>query len=187
MLEEFGLACVTLDASHVVARPRVMKCNANAVDRRRPLRWQRFQERNGTRRQVPARHIDTLVRRPAIVIAANTANLALAEQRQRFSGKHAVVDQVAAADDLLDAELVDLHESVAQRVYVRVDISDDSELHVSVSLLAEMALANGRGRLPSATTYSIRRDESPTLRRFLVAAHRAAPSRTYRARNRRVA
>lgn len=117
-----------VDPAHVGLRLRVPEHDANAVDVGAPCGRQGLQERDRSRGQVPAGHVRTVLHRPAVVVAADAGDLSLAQELQRLLWEQPEVDEVSAADDLLDAELIDLYECVAQRVNVRVDVGDHREL-----------------------------------------------------------
>ena len=62
-----------------------------------------------------------------VVVAVDRRDLALGDQRAHLVGMRAVADQVAAAVDALDPELVDARERGLQRGQVGVDVGDDGD------------------------------------------------------------
>ena len=59
------------------------------------------------------------------MVSEDGRDSAVSKELDGLVGKEAVVDDIAAADDLIAAEPIDLGEGVGQRVNVRVDISND--------------------------------------------------------------
>ena len=71
------------------------------------------------------------------MVSADARDPLLAQQAQGLLGKQPVVEQIAAAQDALDADPVDLHERVAQGVNVRVDVGDHREFrHVQTAIIS---------------------------------------------------
>jgi len=190
---QLAVGRVGRDPAGVVPGPCVGREDPKAADPCVPAGRQRAEERPRRLAQVPARRIDAAGQHPAIVVAADRRDAALAQEREGLVGEQPVVEQVAAADDPIDAEPVDLYERVAQRVDVRVHVAEDRQPRHVCGLEHSHAIAgrrsagsrwrvNGfyappRGALTMAARSACRRPVAALSRRARRAARHPAPSR----------
>ena len=79
------------------------------------------------RRDVRAAAVVQVAGDGVVVVAVDRRDLALGDQRADLVGMRAVADEVAAAVDALDAQLVDARERGMQRGEVAVDVGDDGD------------------------------------------------------------
>ena len=74
-----------------------------------------------------------------VVVAIDRRDLALGDQRAHLVGVRAIADEVAAAVDALDAELVDAPERRLQRGEIGVNVGDDGDAFARCRSLRSVA------------------------------------------------
>lgn len=95
------------------------------------------------------------------MVPAHAQHAALCEQSQGFVGEQAVVDEIAATDDLVARGAVHPLQCVLERVHVRMDVGDDSNpVHgeCSLSCVLHVGEPSGHHNLADVVTVGVRHE-----------------------------
>lgn len=140
---DIGCAGVTgEDAVDVGSKVGVTDRDPSAVDGLVSVRRQVRQELQRLARKVPADGVEELAPvavasgrvagrvptdRPAVVIAADAGDAAVAQERDRLLWEESVIDEIPAAHDRVAAEGIDRGECLGQVLDVRVNVGEDRQ------------------------------------------------------------